>query len=212
MRYRRAWMPGGSFFFTVVTFRRQRLFTGPQPISQLRAAFHQVMTRHPFRIDGIVVLPDHIHCIWTLPAGDGDFSTRWRLIKSSFSRERVSPGHRPSGGRTVWQRRFWEHTLRDERDFRRHLDYIHFNPVKHGLVRRTGDWPYSSFHRWVRDGGYPADWGGDGPDERDELIVLSVIHGAPGRETNQNRPAISTPTAGNAIGASRPCSTRRTSS
>jgi len=165
MRYRRAWMPGGSFSFTVVTFQRQRLFTGAQPISQLRVAFHQVMTRHPFRIDGIVVLPDHIHCIWTLPAGDGDFSTRWRLIKSSFSRERVSPGHRPGGGRTVWQRRFWEHTLRDERDFRRHLDYIHFNPVKHGLVRRAGDWPYSSFHRWVRDGGYPTDWGGDGVED-----------------------------------------------
>jgi putative transposase len=117
-------------------------------------------------VDAIVVLPDHLHAIWTLPEGDADFAVRWRLIKSAFSRgmphgERISVSRAAKNERGFWQRRYWEHTLRDERDLARHMDYIHFNPVKHGLVARVRDWPYSSFHRMVKLGIYPADWGGD---------------------------------------------------
>jgi putative transposase len=117
-------------------------------------------------IDAIVILPDHLHAIWSLPEGDADFATRWRHVKAMFSRalptrERISESRLRKGERRIWQRRYWEHTLRDERDFSRHVDYIHFNPVKHGLVTRVEDWPYSSFHRMVRLGAYAKDWGGD---------------------------------------------------
>ena len=114
----------------------------------------------------MVVLPDHLHTIWTLPEGDADFSTRWRLIKSAFSRnltsdERISWSRATKGERGIWQRRYWEHTIRDEEDFTRHTDYVHINPVKHELVTRVKDWPYSSFHRMVKIGTYPTDWAGD---------------------------------------------------
>jgi putative transposase len=108
--------------------------------------------------------------MWTLPDGEADFATRWRLIKSAFSRslpprERLSASRRAKGERGIWQRRYWEHTIRDEGDFTRHLDYIHFNPVKHGHAGRVRDWPYSSFHRWVRLGAYPNDWADDAGDD-----------------------------------------------
>ena len=114
----------------------------------------------------MVVLPDHLHVIWTLPEDDANFATRWRLIKSRFSHaipagESVSNSRLTKGERGIWQRRFWEHTIRDENDFARHVDYIHINPVKHGLVTRVVDWPYSSFHRLVKLGVYPEDWAGD---------------------------------------------------
>jgi putative transposase len=117
-----------------------------------------------------VVLPEHLHCIWTLPPDDTDFAMRWRLIKTEFSKhvgvgERRSPSRVAKGERGVWQRRYWEHTLRDENDFERHYDYIHFNPVKHGHVSRVSAWPHSSFHRFVRLGVYPMEWGGDGADD-----------------------------------------------
>ena len=122
--------------------------------------------RHPFSIDAVVVLPDHLHTVWTLPEGDADFSTRWRLIKTSFSRdladgEPVSGSRAAKGERGIWQRRYWEHTIRDEKDFERHIDYVRINPVKHGLVKRVSDWPYLSFHRMVTQGLYPKDWAGD---------------------------------------------------
>jgi putative transposase len=117
-------------------------------IGETRSAFRYARKRHPFELDAIVVLPDHLHAIWTLPYGDADYSLRWRLIKSAF-----------------WQRRYWEHTLRDEGDFERHADYIHFNPVKHALVPRVSDWPYSSVARMVRNGLYPQDWAGDNRDD-----------------------------------------------
>jgi putative transposase len=164
--YRRNFRGGGCYFFTVnLADRRARLLT--DHIAALRSAFRDVQQNHPFTLDAIVVLPDHLHAIWTLPDGDADFSTRWRLIKGTFSRA-VPPGERTShsrmtkGERGIWQRRFWEHTLRDETDFERHCDYIHFNPVKHGHVGRVRDWPYSSFARMVRSGVYPDDWGGEG--------------------------------------------------
>jgi putative transposase len=129
------------------------------------------MTRaeRPFAIDAIVVLPDHVHTIMTLPSHDADFSGRWRRIKSLFTKAAVAAGataeRNRKGEYSIWQRRFWEHTIRNEKDFERHVDYIHFNPVKHGLVRRVCDWPYSSFHRYVRSGLLPEDWAGSSHDD-----------------------------------------------
>jgi putative transposase len=163
--YRRARVSGGTYFFTLtLSDRRQDTLT--RHIDLLRTAVRRVRTRHPFEIDACVVLPDHIHCVWTLPGGDDAYSLRWRLIKLIVSKglpptERRSWKHRARGERGIWQRRFWEHTIRDERDYARHIDYIHYNPVKHGYVNRVGDWPYSSFHRYVRAGMLPANWAGD---------------------------------------------------
>jgi len=163
--YRRNFVPGGCQFFTLnLADRKSRLLT--EHVDGLRAAFRYARGRHPFAIDAIVVLPDHLHAIYCLPEGEADFAIRWRLIKSAFSRalpkgERISPSRLRKGERGIWQRRYWEHTLRDAGDYSRHADYIHFNPVKHGLVTRVRDWPYSSFHRMVRLGAYPIDWGGD---------------------------------------------------
>src|SRR6266540_861424 len=163
--YRRNFIPGGSYFFTVnLAERRSRILT--EHIALLRGAFRDTRARHPFTIEAIVVLPDHLHAVWTLPEGDNDFAMRWRLIKSTFSRnlpagERVSNSRFAKGERGIWQRRYWEHTLRDDTDFVRHVDYIHFNPVRHGYVGRVKDWPHSSFHRMVRLGHYPEDWAGD---------------------------------------------------
>jgi putative transposase len=163
--YRRNFVAGASYFFTAnLAERRLRLLT--EHIEALRAAFRYARLRHPFTIDAIVVLPDHPHAIWTLPEEEADFALRWRLIKATFSHglpraEQVSPSRSRKGERGIWQRRYWEHTLRDDRDFIRHADYIHFNPVKHGLVGRVTDWPYSSFHRLAGLSVYPADWGGE---------------------------------------------------
>ena len=162
-------MPGGSYFFTVnLVDRRRALLT--DHIDLLRAAFRQVRARHPFAIDATVVLPDHLHAIWTLPEADADFALRWRLIKSAFSLrvpggERISTSRATRGERGIWQRRYWEHTPRDADDFARHLDYIHLNPVKHGHAGRVRDWPYSSFRRWVRLGVYLPDWAGAAGDD-----------------------------------------------
>jgi putative transposase len=167
--YRRNFLDGGSYFFTAnLADRRLTLLT--EHIRDLRAAFRQIRARHPFTIEAAVILPDHLHAIWTLPEQDANFALRWRLIKSAFSRgltrgERISASRASKGERGIWQRRYWEHTLRDERDFTRHLDYIHFNPVKHGYAPRPQDWPYSSFRRWVRLGAYPENWANDTGDD-----------------------------------------------
>jgi len=160
--YRRAYAPGGTFFFTVALLERNHTFLTDH-ISQLRTVFADARRRRPFTIDAIVILPDHLHCIWTLPADDADFSTRWHDIKSRFAAripqgERLSPRRQEKGERGIWQRRFWEHTIRDEHDFERHVDYIHFNPVKHEHAERAADWPYSSFRRYVQQGVYLPDW------------------------------------------------------
>jgi putative transposase len=163
--YRRNFIAGGSFFFTVnLAERRLALLT--EYVDELRAAFRKTRLHHPFTIDAMVVLPDHLHAVWTMPESDADFAMRWQLIKSTFSRnipsgERISESRAAKGERGIWQRRYWEHTIRDENDFARHIDYIHINPVKHGLVAQVGDWPYSSFHRMVKLGVYPEDWAGD---------------------------------------------------
>ncbi|MEN8260368.1 MAG: transposase [Pseudomonadota bacterium] len=132
-------------------------------IDDLREAFRQTRRSHPFLIEAVVIMPDHLHCLWRLPVNDDDFPPRWRLIKARFSRridsgEHISQSRRCKGERGVWQRRYWEHVMRDEQDYERHMDYIHFNPVKHGYVNFERDWPYSSFHRWVQRGVYPGDW------------------------------------------------------
>ncbi|MGR9043873.1 MAG: REP-associated tyrosine transposase [Gammaproteobacteria bacterium] len=135
----------------------------------LRSAIHAVQSRHPFTINAWVLLPDHLHCIWTLPPDDNDFAGRWRLIKRSVSLACADEYRRADWmtaskikrrESTIWQRRYWEHAIRNETDFSRHIDYIYFNPVKHHLVARVGDWPYSTFHRDVAKGLYPVHWGG----------------------------------------------------
>ncbi len=151
MRYRRADMAGGTYFFTVnLADHERRLLVNH--VDVLRKAMQNVKSTHPFQLDAMVILPDHLHALWTLPAGDRDFPMRWMLIKSGFSRqipkdERRSDSRQAKGERGIWQRRYWEHLIRDDRDFARHVDYIHYNPVKHHHVIRVADWPYSSFHR-----------------------------------------------------------------
>ena len=165
--YQRARVPGGCFFFTQVTDRRASLFQDAAARSLLASALRRCRMRWPFALTAIVLLPDHLHTIWTLPPGDEDFSTRWAWLKKEFtkawlaiggSEQRISRGRRAERRRGVWQPRFWEHTIQDEVDFERHFDYIHYNPVKHGLVRTPCEWPWSSFHRWVRRGVYPPNW------------------------------------------------------
>jgi len=159
--YRRNLLPGGTYFFTV-TLRDRRAATLVEHIELLREAFASVMARRPFRTEAMAVLPDHLHAIWTLPEGDADYSGRWRAIKAEFVRGLAKSGialeRNAKGEAAVWQRRFWEHSLRDEADFAAHCDYIHFNPVKHGLVARPVDWPHSTIHRFIEHGIYPDDW------------------------------------------------------
>ncbi|WP_291558149.1 transposase, partial [Comamonas sp. SCN 65-56] len=147
--YRRAWHPGGTYFLTVNALERRGNDLLVRHIDALREAVRWTRRHHPFRIHAWVVLPDHLHCVIELPPEDADFATRWRLIKMAFSKslpadERRSAARRRRGERGVWQRRFWEHLIRDERDFAAHMDYVHFNPVKHGYVTRAADWPYST--------------------------------------------------------------------
>ena len=164
--YRRNFVPGGTFFFTVNLLERYPNDSLIRHIESLRESTRSVRVKYPFEIDAWVVLPDHMHCIWTLPPGDTDYTLRWRLIKAAFSKtlpriERRSKVRIARGERGLWQRRFWEHTLRDERDYVAHMDYVHFNPVKHGYAKKVADWPYSTFHRYVTQGIYPQDWGDD---------------------------------------------------
>jgi putative transposase len=161
-QYIRNRSPGGTFFFTVALLERRRTLLVDR-IADLRESFRIVRARRPFGIDAIVVLPDHLHCLWTLPEDDADFSTRWRLIKRHFVTcipygERLSARREATGERGIWQRRFWEHTIRDDADYAAHVDYIHYNPVKHGYVDRVADWPHSSFHRFVTAEQLPGDW------------------------------------------------------
>lgn len=163
VHYRRNLIKGGTYFFTVaIQDRKSALLV--EWIDELRAAVRAVRHENPFHIDAWVVLPDHLHAMWTLPQGDDDYPGRWRAIKSHFTRAIVRAGatvtRNANGEYNVWQRRFWEHTIRDARDFEKHMDYIHYNPVKHGHARHPGEWPHSTFQRWVSQGVYPKDWGG----------------------------------------------------
>ena len=171
--YRRIHEPGGTYFFTVVTHERRPILTCDLARSCLRTAIERERSKHPFEMFACVLLPDHLHAIWTLPRGDDTYSDRWAAIKESFTRSYLAGGGEEgtlSGSRVrhreraIWQRRFWEHTCRDEDDIERCMDYIHWNPRKHGLADRVRDYPFSSFHRHVRAGAYDIDWGGTDPD------------------------------------------------
>lgn len=162
--YRRGRTSGGTWFFTVnLANRKSDLLI--RHIELLRESVTHVRQKHPFQIDAMVVLPEHIHSIWTLPENDSDFSKRWRLIKSRFSRrlpwqddELFTKSREKKAERGIWQRRYWEHRIRDDADFRMHMDYIHYNPVRHGWVAAVADWPHSSFHRLMRCGVYSSNW------------------------------------------------------
>ena len=161
--YRRAYIPGGTYFFTVVTHNRAPIFINEERGEALRQAFRKVMALRPFHIDAMVVLPEHLHCIWRMPEADSDFSSRWREIKKAASRQ-ISTVTNQRNERMVWQRRFWEHAIRDEDDWRRHVDYIHYNPVKHRLASCPGQWRWSSFNSAVSNGWYENSWGAGEPE------------------------------------------------
>ena len=165
--YRRTYVPGGTLFFTLVTDERAPILATPEARVCLRAAITQTQARWLFEIRAVVLLPDHLHTIWTLPDGDADFSRRWAFLKKQFTRawlagggaeQATSRSRQRNRRRGVWQRRFWEHAIRDEADFVRHCDYIHYNPVKHGLVGCPHDWAYSTFRRFVQEKRYEPDW------------------------------------------------------
>jgi putative transposase len=166
--FRRFFVEGGTYFFTVVTARRARLFHLQEARQLLGRTMRSVRKGNHFDTIAIVLLPDHLHCLWALPAGDCDYSMRWQSIKARFTAEWLDVGHHEQmvthgyvsqRRRGVWQPRFMEHTIRDELDLHNHANYIHYNPVKHGYVRSPRDWPWSSFHRYVSGGDYDLNWG-----------------------------------------------------
>jgi REP-associated tyrosine transposase len=170
--YRRNYVHGGTYFFTVVTYQRRNFLTSNLARTCLHEAILEIQNKWPFEIVAIVLLPDHFHTVWSLPRGDTNYSRRMRRIKEQFTRKYIRGGGAESrqtksrvahGQRGIWQRRFWEHTVRDESDLKNCVDYIHWNPVKHKLVRRVQDWPWSSFHRFVKLGEYEPDWGSTDP-------------------------------------------------
>ncbi|WKJ89813.1 transposase [Methylomonas montana] len=174
MRYRRSKATGASYFFTVNLANRQSDCL-VRHIETLREITRTVKNSHPFAIEAMVVLPDHIHAIWRLPENDADYPVRWSLIKAGFSRqlekaEFIRPSRQSKRERGIWQRRYWEHQIKDDLDFERHVDYIHYNPVKHGYAKQPIDWPFSSVHRYVRTGVLSAHWGAD-------LILEEIICG-----------------------------------
>ncbi|MDD3579522.1 MAG: transposase [Desulfobacca sp.] len=178
-QYRRTKTPGGIYFFTVNTHRRRPILTLPIARQALRLGIQRARQTLPFDIEAFVLLPDHLHTIWTLPEDDANCPARWAIIKREVSKrcihlinlpEEVSASRQRRQEYGIWQRRFWEHQIRDEVDFQRHVDYIHWNPVKHGLVHEVVDWPYSTFHRYLARGVYPPDWGGVVTDSKDDTI------------------------------------------
>ena len=163
MFYRRADTKGATYFFTLNLADRKNTLLVDE-IDKLRNTLNKVKQERPYKLDAMVVLPDHIHAMWTLPVEDNDFATRWMLVKSGFSRqiprgEKISKSRQSKGERGIWQRRYWEHLIRDEQDFEKHVDYIYFNPVKHGYVKRAAEWPYSSIHEYISKGILKPDWG-----------------------------------------------------
>ncbi len=164
MRYRRANVKGGTYFFTVNLAERNKTLLIDE-IDKLRVAINKVKKQHPFKLDAMVIMPDHLHALMTLPINDNDYATRWMLIKAGFSRqlpklEKIDNSRKTKGERGIWQRRYWEHLIRDDNDFEKHVDYIHYNPVKHGYVKFAVDWPYSTIHDYISRGIINASWGG----------------------------------------------------
>lgn len=161
VKYRRNYIPGGTYFFTL-TLRDRKSNYLTQHADKLTAAMRRVNKLHPYKTIALVILPDHLHAIWELPENDANYSLRWRCIKTLFvknlKKEDIAIINNASGESMLWQRRFWEHTIRNEIDYENHLNYIHYNPVKHGLALKVADWPFSTFHRYVKDGILPANW------------------------------------------------------
>lgn len=181
--YRRPAIAGGTYFITQVTYGRQPWLCTDLARHALRTAINQVRQNRPFRVDAFVLLPDHFHCLWTLPQNDNDLSTRLRLIKTYVTkhyRTRLGLNLEVSDSRTkrkeqnLWQRRFWEHLIRDETDFAQHCDYIHYNPVQHQLCQLPTAWQFSTVHRFIAQGIYPPDWG-------DHIIHLELETNRSGR-------------------------------
>lgn len=177
--YRRAYIEGGTYFFTIVTHNRNKILCIEENRENLKVSIEEVCGKYPFFTDAWILLPDHIHCIWTLPQGDNNFSMRWQLIKRGFTMRynkaknetwAISESRKKRKEQAVWQRRFWEHLIRDEEDFERHCDYIHYNPVKHGYVMSPKDWQFSTFHSFVKKGIYDIGWGAKGEITIDEGI------------------------------------------
>ena len=173
--YRRTRVHGATYFFTVVSHQRQTILTDEPIRNALREAIFETRALLPFKIDAWVLLPDHLHAIWTLPENDSDYSTRWSMIKRGVTK-RCATQYQDDSKRslsrvkrresTIWQRRFWEHVVRNDLEFEQYMNYVHFNPVKHGLVSRVADWCWSTFHRLVQEALYPMDWGdGSGFDD-----------------------------------------------
>ncbi len=171
--YRRWFVTGGVYFFTVVTEQRRPIFGDERAVGLLGRVFRRVAAHRPFETITIVLLPDHLHCVWALPRGDVGYPGRWRWVKKAFSQEWsaidpsddwISDSRAARGELGFWQRRYWEHSIRDEQDLKQHVDYIHYNPVKHGYVRRAADWRWTSFHRFVRAGEYDVEWGSVEPE------------------------------------------------
>lgn len=173
MRYRRADIKGGTYFFTVNLADRKRTLLVDE-FETLRSVINHVKKQHPFHLDALVVLPEHLHAILTLPVNDNDFAKRWMLVKAGFSRrlpklERVNDSRKSKGERGIWQRRYWEHVIHDEQDYEKHVNYIHYNPVKHGYVKRAIDWPYSTIHEYIRKGILDEGWAYEESDAESEF-------------------------------------------
>ncbi|MGD2181334.1 REP-associated tyrosine transposase [Lusitaniella coriacea] len=173
--YRRPQTSGGTYFITQVTHQRDKWLCKDIGRQALREAILKIKSKHPFLIDAFVLLPEHFHCLFTLPPKDRDLSVRLRLIKTHVTKHHgkridikreISHSRRQRKEQNLWQRRFWEHLIRDEQDFNRHCDYIHYNPVHHGLCNSPQDWAFSTVHRFIREGVYPPGWGGNG-----EMVV-----------------------------------------
>ena len=166
--YIRTFLPGGTFFITIVTYKRRPFLTTPTALQILKSAWRKTYRKMPFKLDAICLLPDHLHCLITLPENDSNFSKRIQMIKGLFSIQYLRSGgeegkrgisRKIKGEAAVWQRRFWEHTIRDEEDMQKHFDYVHYNPIKHSLVKSVVDWEWSTFHKYVRLGFYHENWG-----------------------------------------------------
>ena len=175
-KYRRVNAKGGTYFFTVVTYRRQKFLCDDIVRVALRAGIQTTQMTHPFKINACVLLPDHLHCIWTLPSDDANTGVRWAMIKRNVTKicgpvlycdELMTKSKQLRKESTVWQRRFWEHQILDDEDYRNHIDYIHYNPVKHNLVKCANDWLYSTFHSHVQKGVYTKNWGGNSIDSNE---------------------------------------------
>jgi putative transposase len=176
--YRRVKSAGGTYFFTLVTHLRRPILTNEVVRLALRQGIQRARQTLPFQIEAWVLLPDHLHAVWTLPSDDDNYAARWAIIKRQVSTlcgkqfneiEELSASKQKRKESGIWQRRYWEHQIRDDLDFQRHMDYLHWNPVKHGYVRNVADWPFSSFHRLVAQEIYPLDWGGTAIEEANDI-------------------------------------------